>query len=316
MISIIIPTFNTALLIERSIRSVLNQKNISDFELIIVDDCSTDDTLDVVHSINDPRIRIFRQRENRGPAAARNRGLAEAKGEYFAYLDGDDYWEPEFLAKTSDFLNKYKDAVAVSVMQCHKILGKAPAIAPVGIDIEQPVVLDDFFAFWAKYCHVCTGSVLMRTDIARTLGGQREDLRICEDLEFWILLGTQGKWGFIPEVLFTSDGGIVTQKQGWLEKNMRRWKSAPTVDDWVKRFSNFEDKSFLSVKGRIARNLCYSHIMCKKTKLAREEVLRYGNTFPKSKINKIFCIVAKSHTLWKIFTLLLRYRELSRRISE
>ncbi|MBQ8211618.1 MAG: glycosyltransferase family 2 protein [Treponema sp.] len=81
MISIIIPTFNTAVLIERSIRSVLNQKNISDFELIIVDDCSTDDTLDVVHSINDPRIRIFRQRENRGPAAARNRGLSEAKGE-------------------------------------------------------------------------------------------------------------------------------------------------------------------------------------------------------------------------------------------
>ena len=96
MISIIIPTFNTALLIERSIRSVLNQKNISDFELIIVDDCSTDDTLDVVHSINDPRIRIFRQRENRGPAAARNRGLAEAKGVDELYLwvqpiDGNHY---------------------------------------------------------------------------------------------------------------------------------------------------------------------------------------------------------------------------------
>ena len=75
MISVIIPTYNTALLIERTIRSVLAQSR-QDFEVLIVDDCSTDDTLDVVRKIADTRIRVFRQPENRGPAAARNRGIS------------------------------------------------------------------------------------------------------------------------------------------------------------------------------------------------------------------------------------------------
>ena len=312
MISVIIPTFNTALLIERTIQSVLNQKNISDLEIIIVDDCSTDNTLEVVRSIKDSRIRVFCQPENRGPAAARNRGLAEAKGEYFAYLDGDDYWEDEFLYKTSIFLDQHPEAVAVSVMQCHKIIGKEPAVAPVGTGVDGAVVLDDFFAFWAKYFHVCTGSVLMRTEIARSLGGQREDLRICEDLEFWMMLGTRGKWGFIPEILFTSDGGIVTKKQGWLEKNMRRWKSAPSVNDWESRIvAQYKGipESFAQARGRIARNLCYSHIMADKIELARQEVLLYGNTFPRNKINCMFRGMAFSTFLWRFFCFLLKKRE-------
>ena len=316
MISVIIPTYNTALLIERAIRSVLNQKNVSDFEIIIVDDCSTDDTLEVVRSIGDSRIRIFNQPENKGPAAARNRGLKEARGEYFAYLDGDDHWEPEFLTKTSSFLDQHPETVAVSVMQCHKIIGKEPAIVPVETGVESAVILDDFFEFWAKHCHVCTGSVLMRTDIARSLGGQREDLRICEDLEFWMLLETQGKWGFIPEVLFTSDGGIVTQKQGWLEKNMRRWQSAPSVSDWESRIvAQYKENlpaSLEYVRGRIARNLCYSHIMADKVVLARHEVISYGKMFPENKINFLFRVMAFTKWSWHCFAFILKKREFSR----
>ena len=316
MISVIIPTYNTASLIERTIRSVLNQKNAPDFEIIVVDDCSTDNTLEIVRAIGDSRIRIFSQPENKGPAAARNRGLAEAKGEYFAYLDGDDYWESEFLTKTSSFLDEHSEAVAVSVMQCHKIIGKESAISPLDTGIEQPVVLDDFFAFWAKYFHVCTGSALIRIDIARSLGGQREDLRICEDLEFWMLLGTKGKWGFIPDVLFTSDGEIVTRKQGWLKKNMCRWQSAPEVGNWEKRiieqFSGNIPGSFEFVRGRIARNLCYSHIMADKLDLARQEVLTYGINFPGNKINRLFRIMALTGLSWKMFCNFLRKREFSK----
>ena len=259
MISVIIPTYNTALLIGRTLRSVLDQ-SCQDFEILIVDDCSTDDTLDAVRRIDDPRIRIFRQEENRGPAAARNRGLSEAKGEYCAFLDGDDYWEPDFLKETSAFLDGHPEAVAVSVMQCHKIIGKKPMTAPRDTGVTKPVVLEDFFAFWGKFNHVCTGSVLMRTAVAQQLGGQREDLRICEDLEFWSFVATQGPWGFIPKILFTSDGGVVTKKQGWRQKNKRRWQSAPAVEEWAKRsvgqFKGNVPASFAAVLGRIARNLC------------------------------------------------------------
>lgn len=120
------------------------------------------------------------------------RGLCEARGEYCAFLDGDDYWAPEFLNKTSAFLDAYPDAVAVSVLQYHKIIGKPPVITPHDTGITQAVMLENFYEFWAKYNHVCTGSVLMRTATAQSTGGQREDLRICEDLEFWALLATYG----------------------------------------------------------------------------------------------------------------------------
>ena len=312
MISVIIPTYNTALLIERTIRSVLTQSH-QDFEILLVDDCSTDDTLEVVQKIADARIRVFRQTENLGPAAARNRGLAEARGEYCAFLDGDDYWEPDFLKATTDFLDAHSEAVAVSVMQCHKIIGKAPRITPADTEMTEAVVLPDFFAFWAKYNHVCTGSALMRTAVARRLGGQREDLRICEDLEFWALLATQGPWGFIPKMLFTSDGGLVTKKQGWMAKNIRRWQSAPSVEEWAKRlleqFKGAPPSSFAPALGRIARNLCYSHIMANKARLAREEVRQYGNCFPKNKVNRIFGALAKVYLLWMLFCFFLKIRE-------
>lgn len=315
MISVIIPTYNTALLIERTIRSVLAQSR-QDFEVLIVDDCSTDDTLDVVRSIADARIRVFRQPENRGPAAARNRGLAEAKGEYCAFLDGDDYWEPDFLKGTADFFDAHPETVAVSVMQCHKIIGKEPVTAPRDTGVTEPIVLPDFFDFWAKYNHVCTGSALMRTAVARQLGGQREDLRVCEDLEFWALLATQGPWAFIPKVLFTSDGGLVTKKQGWVAKNMRRWQSAPPVEDWAKRivdgFHGNGPETFARALGRIARNLCYSHIMAGKTRLAREEVLKYGDVFPNNRTNALFRKMAKVYFVWGMFCFLLRTREFLR----
>ena len=237
MISVIIPTYNAALLIGRAIRSVLDQRDVPEFEILIIDDCSSDNTLEVVRGIADGRIRVFRQSENRGPAAARNRGLREARGEYSAFLDGDDFWEPEFLKATSDFLNSHPEAVAVSVMQCHKIIGKEPVLSPRGVGIDRPVLLEDFFAFWGKYNHVCTGSVLMRTDVARQVGGQREDLRVCEDLEFWAMLATYGPWGFIPKVLFTSDGGAVTRKIGVYKKNFLRMSCVKNVQEWGTRLS-------------------------------------------------------------------------------
>jgi len=314
-ISVIIPTYNTALLIERTLRSVLEQKGNHDVEILVIDDCSTDDTLSVVSSLADARIRVFRQEHNQGPATARNRGLRESKGAYCAFLDGDDFWEPEFLNETVSFLESHPDCVAVSVGQCHKIIGKKPAYAPCQQEYSEPVQLPDFFDFWAKYNHVCTGSVLMRTAIAREAGGQREDLRICEDLEFWALLATYGPWGLIPKTLFTSDGGEVTRKQGWLEKNMRRWQSAPTMEEWMKRLATRQvtnTPEFQVCMGRIARNLAYCQIMVEKNELARKAVLMYGQWFPKTKINKLLCVFAKNKWLWLFFAFILKWRELHR----
>lgn len=97
-VSVIIPTYNRAHLVGRAIGSVLNQ-TYQDFELIVVDDGSTDNTEEVVKSIKDPRIRYTRHDQNRGGSAARNSGIKMARGEYIAFQDSDDEWLPEKLEK-------------------------------------------------------------------------------------------------------------------------------------------------------------------------------------------------------------------------
>jgi glycosyltransferase involved in cell wall biosynthesis len=102
LISVIIPVYNGENTIEQTIRSVLDQ-TYSDFELIIIDDGSTDHTLDLIEKIQDPRIRVFPY-ENAGLSASRNRGIKHANGEYVSFLDADDLWTPDKLKAQLDAL--------------------------------------------------------------------------------------------------------------------------------------------------------------------------------------------------------------------
>ena len=105
-VSIIMPSYNTARFIGATIKSVLNQ-TYSNWELIIVDDCSTDNTDDVVNQyLADDRIHYIKNDTNSGAAVSRNRALREAKGKWIAFLDSDDLWEPEKLEKQIAFMQE------------------------------------------------------------------------------------------------------------------------------------------------------------------------------------------------------------------
>lgn len=109
LVSIITPTYNCAKFIGATIESVLNQ-TYQNFEMIIVDDASKDNTEEVVKSFKDKRIKYIRLSKNSGPAVARNKAMEEAKGKYMAFLDSDDLWKREKLEKQINFIkkNKYK----------------------------------------------------------------------------------------------------------------------------------------------------------------------------------------------------------------
>ena len=104
LVSIIMPSYNTGAYIKKTIQSVINQ-SYQNWELIIVDDCSTDNTDEAVQPfLNDMRIRYIKNEVNSGAAISRNRALMEAKGKWIAFLDSDDLWVPEKLEKQIHFM--------------------------------------------------------------------------------------------------------------------------------------------------------------------------------------------------------------------
>lgn len=105
LVSIIMPSWNTGEFIAESIQSVLNQ-TYTNWELIIIDDCSSDDTDQIIESFNDERIKYLKNEKNCGAALTRNRGLREARGEWIAFLDSDDLWSSDKLEKQIEFMKK------------------------------------------------------------------------------------------------------------------------------------------------------------------------------------------------------------------
>lgn len=106
LVSVIMPSWNTGKFIAESIQSVIDQ-TYENWELIIVDDCSTDNTDEVVAKFTDKRIRYFKNEKNSGAALSRNRALREARGEWIAFLDSDDLWNPVKLEHQINFMNEH-----------------------------------------------------------------------------------------------------------------------------------------------------------------------------------------------------------------
>lgn len=320
-VSVIIPVFNGSLLINRCLDSIFRQTGGFTLEVIVINDGSTDDSPDLVLNYSHP-VKLLQQ-TNLGPASARNKGIEDATGRYLAFLDADDYWEPCFLEETVRFLEEHSDAVAVSVGQLHKIPGKADTVVPEILRtnpqrLTNAILLPAFYEFWAVHNHVCTGSVLMRTNIIKQTGGQRLELRITEDLEFWAYLATFGCWGFIPKVLFVSDGGKVTRQTGWINKNIKRWATAPAVEEWekriVKRIGDPLPDGYLRARGRIAGNLAYSMILSSRDDLARQTIIRYRQSLQNNNLTLLLKMAASSGPLWKITCILIRFRESRRNL--
>ena len=111
-VSIIMPAYNAEKTIEAAIRSVLDQSYV-DFELIVIDDCSKDKTLEIIQSfcLQDPRVRGLKNEVNSGVSSTRNYGISEAKGDWIAFLDSDDLWAADKLEKQLAVIQTYEDAV-------------------------------------------------------------------------------------------------------------------------------------------------------------------------------------------------------------
>ena len=144
LVSIIMPSYNTAKYIADSIKSVQKQ-TYSNWELIIVDDCSTDNTDKIVESIQDQRIRYIKNETNSGAAFSRNRALREAKGRWIAFLDSDDLWKSEKLEKQIHFMEENGYAFSYT---CYEEMDASGELTGVSVTGPRKITSNGMY----RYC--------------------------------------------------------------------------------------------------------------------------------------------------------------------
>lgn len=199
-ISVIIPTFNRAGPVCRAIDSVLNQ-SYRDFELIVVDDGSTDRTETWVRAYADNRLHFVR-REHRGVAAARNFGVACAQAEWICFLDSDDVWRQHKLREQVAFHREHRDCLLSQTDDIWVRGGRR-----VNKMAKHAVRAGAIFQDSLRRCLICCSSVMVKKSLFLAVGGFDESLPTCEDYDLWLKLSAHHQVGFIKQALVTKFGG-------------------------------------------------------------------------------------------------------------
>lgn len=196
-VSAVIPTWNRRLELSAAIESVLAQTLPVD-EMIIVDDGSTDDTMDFLKtmpkSIGRIRVRITHQ-NNAGVSAARNAGLRLASGELVAFLDDDDVWHPDKMARQLAIFAHHPELALLACSSDTLGLSGKSGLHSVG---EWGLLVRNRFL---------TPCVVARRDVILACGGFPEDMRCCEDYALWLRIASRHKCAFINEVLVNCGHG-------------------------------------------------------------------------------------------------------------
>lgn len=197
--SVIIPTYNRLLFLKEAVKSVFTQ-TYTDFELIIIDDGSSDETRSWIVSVEAPLQYVFQ--ENWGPGAARNRGIKAASGEFITFLDSDDLWLKNKLEVQIDFMHRKPEEIVcytdeIWIRRGVKVNPKQKHQKYSGWIFDKCLPL----------CIVSPSSVLMRRAFFDKVGGFDEDLPACEDYDLWLRAALRVPFHFIDEKLIVKRGG-------------------------------------------------------------------------------------------------------------
>ncbi|MFH1478416.1 MAG: glycosyltransferase family A protein [Candidatus Omnitrophota bacterium] len=200
MISIVIPTYNRALFLKRAIESVLDQ-TYKDFELIVVDDGSQDETRSLVDSYPDDRIKCLRQ-DNLGPSSARNLGIKKAQGAFVAFLDSDDRWDKEKLWIQ---LGEMENQPTYLVSHTQEIWYKNRKI------LNQKNIHKKHHGYifdrCLNACVVSMSTAMIRKELLERVGFFDEGLPCCEDYDFWLRVSVEHPFLLIDKPLTSKEGG-------------------------------------------------------------------------------------------------------------
>ena len=215
-VSVIIPTYNRADLMREAVESVLVQ-TYKDFEIIVVDDGSTDNTGDILSGLEDPRLRMIRQ-ENQGQGLARNTGILAAAGQYIAFLDSDDLWESKKLEKQITLFDEdeklewvYSDAYAFDDTTREKLFTFSRKSRQYEGYIAHKLFMHDFIA---------TSTVMVRQRVFEKMG-LFSDLSKAQDWEMWLRVAARHYIRKAPSALtgYRIHKDMITQEQNPIFKH-------------------------------------------------------------------------------------------------
>lgn len=243
--SIIVPLYNKAQYIEHTLHSIANQ-TYQDYELIVIDDGSTDGSYEIAESMINNRInngRIIRQ-ENSGVSVTRNHGVSISRGDYVTFLDADDWWEPTFLEEMTNLISEFPDAGLYGTSY-YLIKNGRKRVAPIGLS-------KGFKKGYINYCKIysqslcmpiTSSSVAIKREIFNETEGFREGITLGEDFDLWIRLALKHPTVLINKPLSNYFQDIPPQKRA-----TRRLHDPSTHMLWNLDYLSEEEKNNQDLK--------------------------------------------------------------------
>ena len=271
--SVVIAVYNKEAYIAKTLQSVLDQR-FSDFEVVVVNDGSTDNSEEVIKSFTDPRIRYFPQ-TNQGAGAARNAAIARSTAPYIALLDADDYWHPDYLSEIDSLINAHPYqkvfATAVEINRSGYIVSPHYSVPNLK---EGDIRILDFFK--ASYIHsiLTSSSTVIHRTVLEKSGNYNPDIKSGQDTDLWIRIGLHYDLVFLNKALAVYEDALQSL-----------FKSTVNLNDKAsfEGYENYE-KERPEVKKFLDLNR-YSHAILAKTLGDREAFKKFSGQLVLKNLN-------------------------------
>ena len=201
--SVIIPLYNKEKFVENAVKSILEQ-TFSDFEIIIIEDCSTDKSSDVASKINSNKIKIVQHEKNKGLSAARNTGIKNSSARYITFLDADDVWKSNYLEKIHDLILRFPDAKLLATNYEELYPNNVIVLPKNGSAVnKKDSIIQDFFEISLTQPLYCSCSLCVEKSVFETIGLYDEKITYGEDIDFNIRANNYFKLAYSNAVLVT-----------------------------------------------------------------------------------------------------------------
>jgi glycosyltransferase involved in cell wall biosynthesis len=236
--SIVIPLYNKADYVVSTLKSVLKQ-TYTNFEIIIIDDASTENSLKEVRKLEDTRIQIIEHEENLGLSAARNSGIRASKYNYIAFLDADDYWSPNYLEELLKLIKSYPNEKAFGTFYKEFFFGSI-VLPKTSLNLKyfnQTLIIEDFFKLNLDKLIITQSSIVIHKEVFEKVGYYDEQITFAEDIDFYIRCFSNFSLVYIHTPLNT----IIRETAGSLTNSKTTNKNYPDLEKYLGNKKSLDD---------------------------------------------------------------------------